>query len=52
MGYLIELRVNHVTFTCSNSTTETLEKVIVDFEHISGFFSILSVVDFEQVNVS
>ena len=46
-----------LTFACSKSTTETLEKgvkdvFIVNFEHNSHLFSGVSVVDFEQANVS
>ena len=52
---------SQVTFTCLKLTMETLKKCemyskltmfIVNFEHISNLFSIVSIVDFEQVNIS
>ena len=54
---MIFLASSQLTFTCSKSTIETLEKgvkyvFIVNFEHISHLFLVLPFVDFEQVNVS
>ena len=53
---------SQLTFTCSKSTIETLEKgvkhwrrsavFIVNFEHISHLCLVFSIVDFEQLNVS
>ena len=44
--------ISQLTFTCSKSTLETLEKgvFIVNFEHISCLFSSVSIVDFEKVS--
>ena len=43
--------ISQLTFTCSKSTLETLEKgvFIVNFEHISYLFPSVSIVDFEKV---
>ena len=39
-------------FKVNNKNTRTSGVFIVNFEHISHFFSIVSIVDFKQVNVS
>ena len=49
---LIIARITQLTFTCSKSTIETIEKGVKYVQTYFTPFSTVCIVDFEQVNVS
>ena len=46
------VKLSQLTFTCSKSTIETLEKSVKYVQSFNKVFLGVSIVDFEQINVS